>query len=114
MNEILETTLLITIQVFLPIILSAVVAFIVQKYKEIKSTIPVAQYELIVALAHQFVLAAEQQGLSGMIAKEGIEKKAWVLGRLDAELKERGISVNVQHLSDVVEAAVFEVLNQYK
>jgi LL-H family phage holin len=114
MDEILQALLMTIIQVLVPVVLGAIIAFIRVKIKEVTAQVDQDQLAFAAELARQFVLAAEQNGLSGAIKNEGSEKKAWALARLDDELDKRGIHLDVNVLSDMLEAAVMESFNQAK
>ena len=67
-----------------------------------------SEYDLIVGLINQFVLAAEQNGLTGQLSDIGKEKKEWVIDQVQRELTESGIHIDVTTLSNLIEAAVYE------
>ena len=64
------------------------------------------QLDFINALAAQFVLAAEQSGLTGDLENVGKAKKAYVMDLLQGELDIRGIKISIAALSAIVESAV--------
>lgn len=113
-DNILQMVLVTVIQVLLPIVLTILAAWIKEQWALTRARIPAEQLELASSLAYQFVLAAEQNGLTQAIDEAGSQKKDWVLGRLQEELLSRGVKLDVKVLSDLIEAAVFNAFTQYK
>lgn len=108
-SDILQAVLITIIQVLLPIVLGMVAVWLRAAWQKAKGEISQQQYDMAVELAHQFVLAAEQNGLTGMIANVGEEKKRWALEQLDKALQARGIKLDLQMLSSMIESVVHEV-----
>lgn len=111
-SELLQKSLEVAIQVLLPVVLGFLVVFIRAKIAEVKSKIPQEQMQFASALAKMLVLAAEQNGLIGALEDVGEEKKRWVMGMLDQALKERGIVLDLETLSAMIEAAVHEAFKK--
>ena len=103
-QPLLETIL----NIVLPIALSAAALWIRQMIVKAKVEIEAANLAWLLILAEQFVVAAEQAGVTGMLEDLGSEKKAYVLGLLQQAAEERGVKVDVAILSAIVEAAVVE------
>lgn len=103
-QPILETVL----SIVLPIALSALALWVKQLITKAKAEIAEANLGWLLILAEQFVVAAEQAGVTGMIEDIGSEKKAMVLGLLQKAADERGVKVDVDVLSAIIEAAVVE------
>jgi len=103
-QPLLETVL----GIVLPIALTALALWVKQLITKAKAEIAEADLGWLLILAEQFVIAAEQAGVTGMIEDLGSEKKAMVLGLLQKAADERGIKVDVEVLSAIIEAAVVE------
>ena len=65
------------------------------------------QVALAEAVVYRLVDAAEQMGLVEELKKAGKEKKAWVMAEAKRELYEHGISIDIDRLESLVEAAVY-------
>jgi len=74
--------------------------------KKLKASLSAENYKLISAVTHQFVLAAEQAGVSGQIEAVGEAKKEMVMAMLVRFAAEKGLQVSEEELSAYVEAAV--------
>jgi LL-H family phage holin len=109
-NELLSTLLQVLLEtiitVALPIVLTHLVLWINSQIKNTRAQMSKEQLALTEMLVKQFVRAAEQSGLSGQIKAAGAEKKAYVLALIRAELEERQISINLEVLDAMIEAAV--------
>jgi len=109
-NELLSTLLQVLLEtiitVALPIVLTQLILWINSQIAHTRSKMSKEQLALVEMLAKQFVRAAEQSGLSGQIKAAGAEKKAYVLALIRAELEERKISINLEVLDAMIEAAV--------
>ena len=103
-QPILETVL----SIVLPIALSALALWVKQLITKAKAEIAEANLGWLLILAEQFVVAAEQAGVTGMIEDIGSEKKAMVLGLLQKAADDRGVKIDVAVLSAIIEAAVVE------
>ena len=104
----IQTGLEMAIQILLPVALGFVVIFIKQQISAIKSKLDQENLATAEAFVKAFVLAAEQSSLTGKLNNVGEEKKAWVLAQLDAALNLRGIDLDFEVLSALIEAAVYE------
>lgn len=107
-SSIIQTALEMAIQILLPVALGFVVIFIKQQISAIKSKLAQENLAIAGSFVKAFVLAAEQSGLTGKLNNVGEEKKAWVLAQLDAALNVRGIDLDFEVLSALIEAAVYE------
>lgn len=107
-SSIIQTALEMAIQILLPVALGFVVIFIKQQISAIKSKLDQENLAIAGSFVKAFVLAAEQSGLTGKLNNVGEEKKAWVLAQLDAALNVRGIDLDFEVLSALIEAAVYE------
>jgi hypothetical protein len=103
-QPLLETVL----NIVLPIVLSAAALWIKQLISKAKAEIEEANLSWLLVLAQQLVVAAEQAGVTGMIEDIGEEKKAMVIGLLQKAADERGIKVDVEVISAIIEAAVVD------
>lgn len=107
-DTLLQTLLKTLIQVMLPLLLGFLVALVKTKIEQLKAGMSQEQLLFATELARQLVLAAEQNGLTGAIKNEAAVKKEWVIQRLESELAERGIHLDIRVLSDMIEVAVHE------
>jgi len=114
LNAFLQPLLITLIQVLAPILISLLIAWVKKQFDLAKARIPAEQLAFAAVLIRQLVLAAEQSGLSGALENEGKAKKEWVLGRVEQELKARGINLNVRLISDMIEGIVLDELNKAK
>lgn len=106
LSSLLQLLLETIIAIVLPIVLTRLVIWINAQIVATRSQISKEQLILVETLIKQFVRAAEQSGLTGQVRAAGAEKKAFVLALLKAELTERGISLNLDTLDAMIEAAV--------
>jgi LL-H family phage holin len=106
LSSILQVLIETIITVVVPVVLVRVVSWINAQIKATKSQIDQNELALIETLIKQFVRAAEQSGLSGQLKAAGAEKKAFVLALLHAELEQRGITINLEVIDAMIEAAV--------
>lgn len=113
-STILQYVLVITIQTLLPIVLGYVAVFVQKKIKELQGKIDADKLELAVGLARQLVMAAEQSGLAGYLEDQADVKKRWVIENLETELAKRKIFLDLDTLSNLVEAQVMEIFNLNK
>jgi hypothetical protein len=111
-DALLQSVLTTLIEVLLPVLLGVVIYWIKQQAALVKARIPAEQLEFASGLARQFVLAAEQSGLAGYIKDAGLEKKEWVLLRLESALAQKGIRLDMRTLSDLVEAQVYDAIRK--
>ena len=109
-QPLLETVL----SIMLPIVLGFVAVWLKGLLAKVKAEMSESQLAFITALAGQLVIAAEQSGLTGVIINVGEEKKAMVMAALQAAADERGIRINVELLSAIVEAAVVDAFGLSK
>ena len=113
-DSLLQAILVTLIQVLAPVVLAAAVAYIKVLIDRTKAQIPGEQLAFATELARQLVLAAEQNGLTDELLKEGIARKEWVILRLESELEKRGIHLDLHMLSDLIEGMVYDQLNRGK
>ena len=107
-SDLLQPILEMILQIVLPVALSALALLIKQWIAKAKAEIEEANLGWLLTLASQFVVAAEQAGVTGMIEDLGEEKKALVIELLQKAADERGIKVDVDVLSAIIEAAVVD------
>lgn len=83
----------------------ALVAVIITAYviPMLKKKMSAEEYELLMKIAEQGVLAAEQI-MSG--SKLGKEKKEYVINYIKTTLKEKNMTVNMKDINTAIEAAV--------
>lgn len=113
-GEVLQLIIQIIITVLLPVVLTYVGVAVRAWWIKIKAQIPAEQYAFASTLVSQLVLAAEQSGLAGILSNEAQAKKAWVIERAEAELAKMGIKMDLETISDLIEAAVKAELNKDK
>lgn len=106
LSSLLQVTLETVITIVLPVVLVRLVSWINLQISATRSKMSEEQLVLVETLIKQFVRAAEQSGLTGQIKAAGAEKKAFVLALVKAELAERGITLNLDTLDAMIEAAV--------
>lgn len=107
-GDLIQPALATIIQVLLPVVLGYLVLWFNRATAKLKAEISNEQLAVLESLAAQFVLAAEQSGLTNTIEDLGEAKKAMVIDLLQEAAKSRGIKVNVDELSALIEAAVVE------
>jgi hypothetical protein len=108
-KEFLSAFVMILMQALIPVLVAAVVAWIVRKVQEIKAARPdiVDKLEWVIPL---FVAAAEQAKASGFIH----DKKAYALEIAQKYLDERGWKIDLDILDALIESAVYEEFNKSK
>jgi len=111
-GQVLQLVLQVAISVLLPVFLGYAIVAMRTWWGKIKAQIPAEQYAFASSLVSQLVLAAEQSGLAGIIANEAEVKKQWVIDRAEAELAKLGIKMDLNTISDMIEAAVKAELNR--
>ena len=108
-DSILQLVLVTSIQVILPVILTAVVIPLIQVASHyLKNKLSASDLAVAIELTRQFVLAAEQNGLKDEVMGLAANKKAYVINRLETELARKGIHLNMELLSDLIEAQVHD------
>ena len=112
LSSLLQVLLETVIVVVLPILLTRLVTWINSQIKNTRAQMSKEQLFLVETLIKQFVRAAEQSGLTGQIKAAGAEKKAFVLALVKAELAERAISLNLDTLDAMIEAAVSDAFGK--
>lgn len=112
LSSLIQTTLVVAIQVLVPVLLGFAVMWVKQQIERTKANMTQEQVDFVTSLARTYVLAAEQNGLAEAIANEGAAKKEWVLARLESDVSKLGLKIDVRMLSDLVESQVYQTLNQ--
>jgi len=107
-NALLQTLLQTIIIVFVPVLGTLATIALQRLSSQIKGKVGEQNYSLAENLAYQFVLAAEQSGLSGAIKDEAAVKKEWAMSQLDGALRAKGIKLDLPVLSALIEAKVHE------
>jgi hypothetical protein len=107
-DMLIQTLLLTLIQVLVPVFLGFAIVWVKGQIEAGKAKLSKEQLDMMTSLAQKFVLAAEQNGLTGAIKDEAAAKKEWALLRLESEMDQRGIHMDVRLLSDAIESAVHE------
>lgn len=107
-GTILQSIIEMTIGILLPVILGFVVVWLRGQIQVQKSKLGADQLAMAEAFVTSFVFAAEQSGLSEQISVAGEAKKSWVMAQVQAALDAKGISVDVEVISGLIEAAVYK------
>ena len=102
------------ITVFVPLIAAFGIQFFRAKIAQVRGQIPADQLALADQVITQFVKAAEQTGLTDELMREGSAKKAMVLQLAETELGRHGINLDLDTLSAMIEAAVYQEFNKGK
>ncbi len=98
----LETVL----EILLPVVLGFLAVWIRSMILKAKAEIANRNLDWLLVLAGQFVAAAEQAGIIGEIENLGEAKKQMVVDMLQAAADTRGIRIDADALSALIEAAV--------
>ena len=111
-DQLLQVAIQVMIAVLIPVVGTLVSLAIHQLTKQIKANVSADQLAVVDGLVKQFVLAAEQYDLGGVLAAVGQKKKTWVINRVADELTKRDIHIDVSLISDLIEAKVLEEINK--
>lgn len=109
-SNLLQLVLETTVQVLLPVLLGAAVVLVKEAVAKIRASIRKDQLETAEALIRRLVAAAEQNGLTGAIAKEGAAKKQWVLDQAEVYLAKQGIYLDLDAIDALIEGIVYDEL----
>jgi len=110
LNNLVQPLLEMLLELLLPIVLGAAVLWIRQMIARAKGEIDERNLNWLLVLARQFVIAAEQSGLIGELENAGEAKKQMVVELLQAAADARGIKLDAEALSAIIEAAVVDAL----
>jgi hypothetical protein len=108
LQKALETVITVAVPVLLAMVIKWVNAQIVAASHKVSRE----QLDTVYMIINQLVRAAEQSGLAGQIEKAGEAKKAYVLALLRQELEDRHISINLELLDAMIEAAVHDAFGK--
>ena len=118
-SNLIQTALEIVIRVLLPVVLGAVVVLIRRGVQVANKYLQVAEAHIdeknrgvVKMLISELVWAVDQYDIAEKVKRTGAEKKQWVLDRLSVELHNRGIDLNIDLLTDMVEAEVAKMNGQ--
>lgn len=115
-DHILELFLETLIPVVVPVIAGFIAYLLKSLFDQFKLYLAqkglTAQYEFAMALIQEFIRAAEQNGLTGELEAVGARKKQWVMDMVQIELAKNGIHLDVETLSALVEAAVYDAFQE--
>ncbi len=100
----LETVL----EILLPVVLAFLAVWIRSMIVRVKAEVAARNLEWLLVLAGQFVAAAEQAGITGELENLGEAKKQMVVDMLQAAADQRGIRIDADALSAIIEAAVVD------
>lgn len=113
-DQLLQAFLTTAIEVLVPIALAALIPWVVQQLRLLKSQISGEKFKFAVETVSMFVSAAEQNGLIGALSDIGAEKKQWVLEQVQAELSKHGVKIDVAVISNIIEAEVYKQFSAHK
>ena len=108
LNALLQPFLESVLTILAPILIAMLAVYLNKLLTKMKAELSNEQLVYLTELAHQFVNAAEQSGLTAVIENVGMAKKEMVMALLQAEANARGIKIDVEILSAIIEAAVVE------
>ena len=95
------------VTVLTPIVVALVIALLAQGIRWVQGRLSVQQWNAIQLAINFAVLAAEQSGLASEICKSGAAKKALAIDLAQQFLKARGIKLDLEELSALIEASVY-------
>jgi hypothetical protein len=107
-SQLVQTILQVIIAVAVPVVTAMVIAGGNLLIQRIKMKMSNEQLAFADALVGRFVSAAQQYNLSGILTQTGEEKKAWVVGKVQAALTAQGITIDAGMLADMVEANILK------
>lgn len=110
-NELLQKLLETLIVVFVPILASLLGVYLKRLVDQAGQKLTAQQREFVSGVISDFVKAAEQTGLKNELLKVGTEKKQWVLREASAYLVGKGIKLDLDELSSLIESAVLDNFN---
>lgn len=103
------------IAALVPVTVGAILILGSRAYGWLKFKLGNERMDGIEAAIRLVVLAAEQSGLTNELLKEGVARKHWAIAEAQRILEERGIQrISVETLSTMIEAAVWDEINQFK
>ena len=105
-SKVLEAFIMATIPVLIPVLVSVAIAY----WKKVKAEIEPNVYSALYSAATIAVRAAEQLAMSGVIQ----EKKQYAIDQVTLMMKERGINIDFQTISAMIESVVLEEFNLHK
>lgn len=108
-SEVLQTLILASIPVLIPILISMAIAYWRKVSAEIQEKAPVT-YQALRIVASIAVQAAEQLAMAGVIQ----EKKQYAIEQVKLLLEQQGIKMDIESISVAIEAAVLEEFNRHK
>lgn len=113
-GEIIQAVLMTLIQVLLPFLIVGLLVLIRTLWQKYKAQLSVEQLTFITKLIENFVKAAEQQGLTGIISREGAAKKRWVIDRAEETLLAKGLKIDLDEISDLIESIYYDTIKRWK
>jgi hypothetical protein len=110
-GEVLTDVLVVAIEVFVPVAIALLLAWLRPLFKkwdaQIGAQMGEAQWEFTKKLILRFVQAAEQRGLWDDLLKEGTAKKEWVKSQLFIALAKYDLTIDWNEVDSAIEDAVF-------
>ena len=111
-NEILEMVLKLIISVALPVLLKLLFDWIKVQKGKLEQSLDAETRYIVQEAVRIAVLAAEQSGLAGLIGKEYKGKKEYAIALAENWLLEYGVTIDLNVLAGMIEAAVMEEFNR--
>ena len=102
------------ISVLVPILLVVVATWVGHLIGRVRQQMGEARWAAIANAVKFAVYAAEQSGLAGHIENVGVAKKQLAIQVAERFLHERGVTLDLERLSDLIEAELAVSVNFYK
>lgn len=109
-GEVLQVIIQVAVTVIVPVLGALIAAYVTKLIQDIKLKMDADQLAFVGDLVARFVAAAEQYNLNGVLAELGVEKKDWVVEKVQAYLDAKSIKIDFRVISDLIEA---EVIKQF-
>jgi len=113
-NDLLQMVLKVVITVALPIGLTALFKWLAIQKTKLEQGMEEETLFIIKEAVRIAVLAAEQSGLADLLGETYKDKKAFALAAAERFLNQYGITIDLDVLADLIEAAVMEQFNKNK
>ena len=107
-SGVLQTIVEMALEILLPVVLGFAVVWLRAQIQNQKAKLDADQLAMAEAFVSSFVFAAEQSGLSEQISAAGEAKKEWVIAQVQAALDAKGIALDIEVISGLIEAAVYK------
>lgn len=111
-SEFLQIVLSALITAATPVLVAYAVAWLKARQREIEANLSEQEQYVIREALRVAVHAAEQSGLATGLVKEGEKKKRWAIEIAQQYLSRYGITLDLDELTGLIEATVWEELNR--